>query len=157
MGTGNRKFRWNKGYSMSTLILDNKDKKLRKRWLYVTLYQFIFFPIVWLGFMALLSLWFPVNLVNLCQIMLPLAFVGVLQSCVLLGLSYYKHGTILLTLALIVGPFQYIASTLSILQEPCNVLTYIAILVDTVMYAWWYGLSFKLRELNKKIRVTRIS
>lgn len=140
---------------MSLIILDDKDKKLRKRWLNVTLYQFIFSPFVWSGIMTLLSLWFPVNLKNVYQIMFPFAFVGVLQAGMLLGLSYYKHSTILLTLALIVGPFQYIASTLSILQEPCTVLTYVAIFVDTVMYAWWYGLSFKLRKLNKKIRATR--
>ena len=141
---------------MNVPILDAKDEKLRKKWLYVTIFNFVFYPILWFGFMALLSLWFPVNFEILCQTMLPLAFVGLLQSGVHLGFSYYRYGTILLTFALIVGPFKYIFSTLSTLQEPCSALTYIAVFIDTVLYAWWYWLSLQLRELHKKIRVARV-
>ncbi|NGX58967.1 MAG: hypothetical protein KR126chlam3_00109 [Chlamydiae bacterium] len=67
--------------------------------------------------------------------------------------AYRKYGTAWLTWCLVIGPIIFLVENAKIFNEPFNEWTLRALLLDIVVFGYWYFLSVKFRKDNKNIQI----
>lgn len=136
--------------------MNQKEEKERKHWLLVTSFYLVFYPILVLAILAVISemvpaleKWFYESLVDILSGLL----LGLIQLWLIWRCAYKKPGTALLTVWLVTAPILNLSSVAKSLLGSCDVWSIVLAICDIVVCAWWYILSLKLRKLNKKLQV----
>jgi hypothetical protein len=126
------------------------EKSVRKLWLVISVIAILAWPLITLGFMTFLSRKEHVP-ASIYWIYVIVALVTVGVFYLLYRCAYVKPGTRFLTFVLIVGPLLKLKATVDALRMGHDHVTLIALVVNLGFYAWWYYLSLKLRQMNKRI------
>jgi hypothetical protein len=130
--------------------LNHHEKSLRKQWLVISIIAILAWPLITLGFMTFISMKEHIP-AGIYWVYLVIALLTVLIFYVLYRCAYVKPGIRFLTFVLIVGPLLKLKATIDALKVSHDHVTLIALVVNLGFYAWWYYLSLKLRQMNKKI------
>lgn len=130
--------------------LNPHEKSLRKQWLVISIIAILAWPLITLGFMTFISRKEHIP-AGIYWVYLVIALLTVLIFYVLYRCAYVKPGIRFLTFVLIVGPLLKLKATIDALKVGHDHVTLIALVVNLGFYAWWYYLSLKLRQMNKKI------
>ena len=130
--------------------LSSHEKSLRKQWLVISIIAILAWPLITLGFMTFILRKQHVP-GAVYWVSLVVALLTVLVFYVLYRCAYVKPGIRFLTFVLIVGPLLKLKATFDALKMGHDHVTLIALAVNLGFYAWWYILSLKLRQMNKKI------
>lgn len=130
--------------------LNPHEKSLRKQWLVISIIAILAWPLITVGFMTFISTKEHVP-AGIYWVYLVIALLTVLIFYVLYRCAYVKPGIRFLTFVLIVGPLLKLKATIDALKVGHDHVTLIALVVNLGFYAWWYYLSLKLRQMNKKI------
>lgn len=130
--------------------LNPHEKSLRKQWLVISIIAILAWPLITLGFMTFISRKEHIP-PGIYWVYLVVALLTVLIFYVLYRCAYAKPGIRFLTFVLIVGPLLKLKATIDALKVGHDHVTLIALVINLGFYAWWYYLSLKLRQMNKKI------
>lgn len=141
-----------KNYSFS-----QKEKKIRKRWLNLTIFTHIFIPSIFLllGILAS-SIYKSLSLVIGIPVFAILIF---LSFYILYHCAYQKLGTRYLTFCIILGSLNEIRNlgktivSSDLLTLPTSKYLFLLEVISFAISVYWYVLSFQLRKMNKKIRL----
>ena len=137
------------GMLMQTIteIMNNKERKTRKRWLMVNI-----------CLMSLLAFNIIVNVLTdapEAAFYLPISRMLVLFS--LWYCAYKEHGNKFLTFWLILGIFGILREIVEIAHQPIDIVSVIDWIITVSLSIWFYVLSWKLRAINKKIKTPKQS
>jgi hypothetical protein len=130
--------------------LNSHEKSLRKQWLVISIIAILAWPLITLGFMTFISSKEHIP-AAVYWVYFVVAVLTVLVFYLLYRCAYVKPGIRFLTFVLIVGPLLKLKATVDALRVSHDHVTLIALAVNLGFYAWWYFLSLKLRQMNKKI------
>lgn len=139
----------------SNNVITTSENRIRKHWLISTASISVIFPLALFVFLCFLSAHITIShdeLKDLLREPLVDAFKGSFSMWLIWFCAYRKPGIKLLTVWLIMTPIWMLASTMKCLMESSDLWTVIAILVEFLIFLWWYVLSFKLRAVNKVIK-----
>lgn len=140
-----------------TCTLDQKEEKIRRNWLLITVFYFLFFPSSCFVFSAglLLSksqMYRAVNDALSSFFIFGFIFLWPIWHC-----AYKKHGTMLLTCCLASIPYQLCSFVLTSCVCKCSSEDdFWLLVVYSVMYILWCISSIRLKKINKKIQVWKI-
>ena len=134
------------------------DKKVRKHWLWLTLLYYCGFGVLLavVGAVEAITVFDPTVFLIL---LVPLGF-SLLGFWPLFHCAYRKYGTKYLTFKLALVLLGCVVGLVSLCFQPAMVLAmpgpeFVIGLALLGILAWWCILSFKLRALNKKVRLNR--
>jgi hypothetical protein len=130
--------------------LNPHEKSLKKQWLVISIIAILAWPLITLAFMTFISRKEHIP-ASIYWVYFSIAVLTVLIFYVLYRCAYVKPGIRFLTFCLIVGPLLKLKATVDALRVGHDHVTLIALAVNLGFYAWWYILSLKLRQMNKKI------
>lgn len=133
-------------------VLNKTDERNRKLWMIAAICSLFIYPIFVFAF---LNFMFPRSLTN------NELFYQTLGSVIgnFIGLwifwhrAYRNHGLFLLTCLMVLGPVHMFVTLKSLFNHSYEWWAIGAMLIDIVLYVWWYVLSVKLRKINRKIRM----
>ncbi len=130
--------------------LNPHEKSLRKQWLVISIIAILAWPLITLGFMTFISRHEHIP-AGIYWVYFVVALLTVLVFYLLYRCAYVKPGIRFLTFVLIVGPLLKLKATIDALKVGHDHVTLIALIANLGFYVWWYYLSLKLRQMNKKI------
>ena len=133
-------------------FLTENEKKTRKHWLRLTIFQHFFIP-----FLFTIGLTFYLfttkhslkeSLTSIVAYLIVTIF-NALSFWWIYHCAYKKMGTALLGFFLIVTPISWSFILWDIVQKP-DAGGWFAVILFWPFIIWWYVLSYKLRKMNKK-------
>jgi hypothetical protein len=132
--------------------LDNENQKIRKQWLKYSLFYFLAYPLLILAYFK--------NFVwNDLQSGLSTLSLGLISGLIFFGIPYYfaykKSGTRWLTLCLFIGPFRVANEVLAYLKFSRDSWEISMLILDIIIYAGWYILTWKLRKVNRQMQLRK--
>lgn len=134
----------------SSINLSTAEERVRKNWLYLSAFYFLFPALILVGFTAFL--W----LVNIQNSEWFESLKAILKDVLKFGLgwhcAYRKHGIKLLTLWLYFSPFIMVIQFGVLLWLSFDPWLVPLIAFDAGIYIWWYVLTYKMRKINLVIQ-----
>ncbi|MBU4348082.1 hypothetical protein KJ671_01065 [Patescibacteria group bacterium] len=118
----------------------SEEKKIRKQWLIATFVNYIGFPLLLLLICTLRGTVTPE--------LFGETFASFIGCWLIYHCAYEKHGWLLLTWWLVLGPLYFLADIKQLLSEGYNQGILFLIITYAALYVWWYINSIKLRKIN---------
>lgn len=136
--------------------MDEKDRKVRKQWLYLLITLSTSYALYTLFQSPLASVQLPLlfkySLIAY-MVVVPLVIYFMLYRC-----AYKKPGTKFLTFLLISAPIVYIGGSIATILEklplPNDAWSWAYTIFQSGLGIWWYFLHWKMRAINKKLKNT---
>jgi hypothetical protein len=137
--------------SIPSSVTNSSENRIRKHWLLSTASLLVFYPIALLAFASIMSMRISISEYTFIRL-----FAGVLAGLTRLWLiwhcAYKKHGTKLLSFWMVVGPLQMIRAIVESLKGPCGAWDIVFVLIETLLFMWWWLFSFKMKTANETIQ-----
>lgn len=135
-------------------IMDQKEEKIRRNWLLITIFYFLVFPLgsfVLSGSLLLSKdqMYEAVRYVWSGFVIFGFIFLSIFCYC-----AYKKHGTRLLTYCVVSIPYQLFSFFLTI--SMCNLFlkdVFLLLISYSIMYILWYKSNLRLIKINKKLQI----
>lgn len=133
------------------MLIDKNDAKTRVQWLLCTALLFVIFPaFVFFGISKLFVLQ-ELTFINYKECL----FASIVYIPLLYYFAFLKVGTKVLTLSLVVSSVHMIRNVIEMLKQYPNIdlVNLLILLIEVSIYFWWFMLSIRMLNINKKIRL----
>jgi uncharacterized membrane protein len=125
--------------------------RIRRAWLWASIFQFIGLRLLGFGLMAISVFVEGLPAVSLVILSMAIVF-GFAYFYVFYYLLYKNQKPKVATFLLRMMPIMFISSVIkSVIDEGVWSIELMAgVLIDVVVFVWWYWMSWKLRKINRQ-------